>query len=186
MLAVLLSVVLSFQDAAGQTDAPEKTFGDREVEGMIQTQTREIYGKETAKVFLMTSDDVLGLGGSRGTELEGSLVGPDLVRVVATAFTKRGKYGAEYYMRDGKLLFVYETFEYFAKNAPAGAWQNFRHIAAWERRSYFWNGVIAYGSSRGEGAPEPGNNAKKLHDQGRHVAALLAGRPQVPVPQRNK
>ena len=42
MLAVLLSVVPSFQAAAGQTDTPEKTFGDREVEGMIQTQTRDL------------------------------------------------------------------------------------------------------------------------------------------------
>ena len=132
----------------------------------------------------MTSGNVLGLDGPLGTELQGELVGSDLVRVVAMAFTKQGKYGAEYYMRDGNLLFVYETFEYFEESAPVKAWQDFKHIVAWERRSYFRNALVAYGVSRGMGAPEPGANAKDLQDHAHQLAQLLANRPQVPALKR--
>lgn len=182
-LAIFLFVAASSQRAAGQTDALEKTVGDPAIEKVILAQTRESYGKDTAQAFLMTTDNVLQLDGPLGTELEASIVGSDLVRIVATSFAKRGKYAAEFYLRDGNLLFVYETFEYFAKFAPPGAWQNFKHISAWERRSYFKNGVIAYATSRGKGAPGPGN-AKGFQDQARHLAALLATQPQVPVPPR--
>ncbi len=179
---IFLFLATSFQEAAGQTESPNKTVGDRAVERAILAQTRELYGKDTAQVFLTTSDNVLRLDGPLGTELQGALVGSDLVRVFVMAFTKQGKYGAEYYMRDGNLLYVYETLEYFQESAPARAWQNFKHIAAWERRSYFRNGIVAYGASRGKGAPEPGADGKNLQEQSRHLARLLASRPQVPTP----
>ena len=181
---IFLFVATSFREAAGQTGPPDKTVGDSAVERAILAQTREFYGKATAQLFLMTSENVLGLDGPLGTEMHGELVGSDLVRVVAMAFTKQGKYAAEYYMRDGNLMFVYETFEYFQENAPAKAWQDFKHIAAWERRSYFRNGLVAYGATRGEGAPEPGANAKDLQNHAHHLAQLLANRPQVPTLKR--
>jgi len=178
---IFLFVATAFREAAGQTGPPDKTVGDSAAESAVLAQTRESYGKNTAQVFLMTSNNVLGLDSPLGTELQGQLVGSDLVRVVATAFTKQGKYAAEYYMRNGNLLFVYETFEYFQERAPAGAWHNFKHIAAWERRSYFRNGSVAYGASRGKGAPEPGAHAKDLQVHAHHLAQLLANQPQVPT-----
>jgi len=181
---VLFSLLLILaQWSWGTTDSQERTFGDRTVEAEIQAQTREFYGKDTARVYLLTSKSALGLDGSCGTEVEGSLVGSNLVRVVAFACTAGGKYAAEFYLRDGKLIFVYESLAYFAENAPAGAWQNFKHAASWERRLYFRDGVIAYGSSLGKGAPEPGADGRKMQDLITRLAGLLANRPQVPTPQ---
>jgi len=161
--------------------AQQKTFGDRAVGDAILARTREFYGKETARVYLLIADNALRLPGSHGTELDGELVGSDLVRVVAKVPTNRGNYAAEFYFREGEVLFVYETFEYFSGTAPVDAWQNFRHIAAWERRSFFRAGVVVYSSSHGTGAPEPGSGGKQLQERARRVAALLANRPQVPT-----
>jgi hypothetical protein len=60
--------------------------------GLILSQTRESYGKDTAEAFLMTTDNVLQLDGPLGTELQVAIVGSDLVRIVATSFTKRGNF----------------------------------------------------------------------------------------------
>src|ERR1700731_1105703 len=103
--ALLPLVLILAQQVWGKTDSEEKTFGDRTVEAEIQAQTREFYGKDTARVYFLTSKDLLGLDGLCGTELEGSLVGSSLVRVVAFACTTRGRYAAEFYLRNGKLLF---------------------------------------------------------------------------------
>jgi hypothetical protein len=184
-LALLPLVLILAQQVWGKTDSQEKTFGDRTVEAEIQAQTREFYGKDTARVYLLTSKDVLGADGSCGTELEGSMVGSNLVRVVAFACTARGRYSAEFYLRDGKLLFVYESLEYFAESAPEGAWQNFKHIPTWERRLYFKDGVVAYGSSIGKGAPDPGADGRKIQDVATRLAGLLATRPQVSTPQHH-
>jgi len=183
-LILLPPLVAMVSPLTAQTKSPEKTFGDPSVKETILEETREFYGKETAKAFLLTDDDVFEVNGSNTTEIEGSLVGANFVRIVASVSTKRGKYGVEYYLRDGRLVFVYETFEYFAKSAPAGAWENFRHIAAWERRSYFRTGVVAYSAAIGKGAPEPGGDGGKMQEQARRAGRLLANRPQVPVTPR--
>src|SRR5258708_9453769 len=114
ILAQLPLVAILAQQVWGKTDSQEKAFGDRTVEAEIQAQTREFYGKDTARVYLLTSKNVLGLDGLCGTELEGSLVGSNLVRLVAFACTTRGKYAAEFYLRYGKLIFVYGSPGYFA------------------------------------------------------------------------
>jgi hypothetical protein len=183
-LILLLPVVAMVSPVAAQTESSEKTFGDPSLKEAILEETREFYGKETAKTFLLTNDNVLEVDGANSTELERSLVTGAFVRIVAFISTGRGKYGVEYYLRNGRLVFVYETFEYFAKNAPAGAWQNFRHIAAWERRSYFRARVVAYSAAIGKGAPEPGGDGKRLQEQARHAVELLANRPRVPVTPR--
>ncbi len=60
--------------ATAQTETTEKTFDDRSFKEAILEETREFYGKETARAFLLTDDDVLGVNSSDTTELEGSLV----------------------------------------------------------------------------------------------------------------
>jgi len=86
VLALFPLLLILAQQSWGKSDSQERTFGDRTVEEEIQAQTREYYGKDTARMYLLTSKDLLGLDGSCGTELEGSLVGSNLVRVVAFAW----------------------------------------------------------------------------------------------------
>jgi|GEM_PF-2691294 len=178
--ASLTALAIVFQASLAQSQDSKTTFGDPSAEAPIQTRLREVYGKETARVFLLTRNDVLRLGKTHGMELSGAFVDADLARVVAVVGTENGKYSVEYHLHNGKLQFTYETLEYFADRAPRKAWKNFKQIAAWERRTYFGRDAIVYSVSRGEGAPKAGSDSRKLQAQSRRVVALLAKRPQVP------
>ena len=178
-ISLLFCVVLVAQWPAAASATDERQFGDPALRPKVESRTRPIYDAgsrpETSRQFLFTTENLLAVPNAVGTEAN-STAGSAGDRLVATVWSKTGKYSVEYYMSvDGGLLFVYETFVYFADAAPSDAWRNFMGLAAWERRSYFDdNQAIGYASSQGKQAPPPGSGAAELREHALSLAKALA------------
>ena len=138
---------------AQATDA-KVVHGDSTLKTVITPQTRAIYEQGGTSHFLMTQKNLLGLKEAYATEVRAIQSDGRVNRVIASAWTKQGRYSAEYYLSDNRLLLMYETFEYFTETAAQPAWRNFKGFAAWERRSYFDDGRIGYAETRGHPAWE--------------------------------
>lgn len=146
--------------------------GDPEVRARIGEAVRAIYDGVDGWGFALTRDDVLGLDGAHGTQLQGGRVNGHLQRLLATAWTEDGTYGAEFYLIGDTLLHVYEAFEYFPERAPPDAWVNFKGLPSWERRTYFEDGEVGYAEVKGNGAV-PGADGPSLEARARRVLAQL-------------
>jgi hypothetical protein len=175
----LLSFLLA-QPSVAPAAADERASGDPLLRSKVEAQTRAIYDAgsrpEASRRFLFTTENLLLVPDGFGTEATATS-GTSGDRLVATVWSKRGKYSAEYYSSaEGLLLFVYETFVYFSDLAPPDAWHNFMGLPAWERRSYFDdNRAIGYAVSRGKHAPVPGSGAADFREQAGRLAKTLRG-----------
>ena len=167
----MVGLVLVCGSAAAQ-ESPRQTMGDPEARARVGEEVRAIYDGVDGWVFALTRDDVLGLDGAYGTQLQGGQVDGRLLRLLATAWTEDGTYGAEFYLRGDTLLHVYEAFEYFPERAPSDAWVNFKGLPSWERRTYFEEGEVAYAEVQGNGAV-PGADGASLEARARRVLARL-------------
>lgn len=161
-----------------EVDAEVRTFGDPSLRNALDARAHAIYEsaneRDARHVFLLTRDNPLSLAGATGTEAVGVFVGGIVARIVASVWTKRGKYSAEYYAGKEGLFFVYESFVFFEGMAPRGAWRNFMGLPAWERRTYFKNDhSVAFAEVRGAGAPPPGSDVARLNDQSLRITALI-------------
>ena len=180
MCSVLFALLIA-QSAIAGSAGDERQFGDLSLRPKVEARTRSIYDAgsqpEASRRFLFTADNLLAVPGAVGTEASATL-GPAGDRLVATVWSKTGKYSVEYYRSpEGLLLFVYETFVYFTDTAPSDAWHNFMGLAAWERRSYFDDShAIGYAASRGKHAPPPGFGAAELREQVVRLARALGQR----------
>ena len=159
-------------------DAELRTLGDPALRAAVDARTRPIYDAaarpDAKRVFLMTRANPLSLEAARGTEATGVVVEGTVGRIVASVWTKSGKYSVEYYRTSQALLFVYETFVYFEEEAPRGAWRNFMGQAAWERRTYFDDRQsVGFAEARGPNAPPPGADGPPLIDRAQRMARLL-------------
>lgn len=176
-----LFALLIAQSAAAPSTTDERLFGDSSLRPKVEGRTRLIYDAgsrpETSRRFLFTTDNLLAVPEAVGTEANATS-GSAGERLVATVWSKTGKYSVEYYRSpEGLLLFVYESFVYFTDTAPSDAWRNFMGLAAWERRSYFdGSHAIGYAASRGKHAPPPGSGATELREQAKRLAQALGQR----------
>ena len=180
-MSSLLTGLLLAQAAAAALGADERVAGDPSLRLVVDARTRPIYDgaskPESPRSFLFTTENVLAMADGVGTEATGVTSGAGS-RLVATVWSKHGKYSVEYYRsEDGTLLFVYETFVYFSERAPSDAWRNFMGLPAWERRSYFNDShAIGYATSCGKQAPAPGSGAAELREQANRLAKALGQR----------
>ncbi|MDY7394246.1 hypothetical protein UMM65_03265 [Aureibaculum sp. 2210JD6-5] len=70
-------------------------------------------------------------------------------RVIATSTTYKGQLSTEWYFLNDKLIFAFESFEYFNKSDSQTDWNNFKGFEAWESRYYFVNDFIKYQKHKG-------------------------------------
>jgi hypothetical protein len=178
-LAASLCVLSCARSSASDDDV--LSYGDPSLRAAVDARSRPIYeaaAKPDAKrVFLMTLANPLSLPGAQGTEATGVVVEGAFGRIVVKVWTKRGQYSVEYYRTPEALLFVYETFVYFAERAPRRAWRNFMGLPAWERRSYFdERNRIGFAEARGKDAPSPGSGGRRLIAQADRVTKLVQER----------
>lgn len=121
--------------------------------------------------------------GARGTEVTGTVVEGAIGRIVATVWSKEGKYSVEFYRAGKTLLMACETFTFFEESAPPGAWRNFMGLAAWERHVYFDSQQnIGYAEARGLKAPAPGIGGEQLQERAQRLAQLLQRGERLRVP----
>lgn len=163
-LVFLALIALPTHLAAQET----RTEGDSTVKAAIDAQAQMVYDSAKGWNWAFTRANLLSVRGAHGTEMQAAHWNGEPVRLIAGGWDAEGKFGAEYYRVDGKLVFVYQSGERFQETARPG-WRNFKGLSGWERRVYLVNGTIAYVETTGSGAPPV--TADLLHD---NVAKLLA------------
>lgn len=165
--ATLLAVGLPL---AAQDLGTPRTYGDPVVKAEVEPVTRAIYDSAKDWTFLLRRDNGVA------TEAQGGFVDGKLSRIMASDWTDAGKYQVEFYLRDGALLFAYETFEWFEGREPKAPARNFRGLAAWERRSWFRHDRIAYAEAAGTDAPMPGQDGERLTARATELKRLIEER----------
>src|SRR5215470_10066693 len=140
LLAALLTCNLSVSSSSNEDEV--RAFGDPSIRKAIDARAHAVYDNtnkpDVQRIFLITWDNPLSLPDAVGTEASGAFVeGGAVARVVASVWTRHGKYSAEYYQGKNGLFLVYESFVFFENTAPRGAWHNFMGLPAWEGRTYF-------------------------------------------------
>lgn len=178
--ALAIGLLAASGPVARAAEADLRTFGDPSLRPAVDARLRAIYDgaarPDSPRVSLLTGRNLLSQPHARGTEVTGVRVGALVGRIVASVWTKDGKYSVEYYRDETGLQLVYETFTYFEETAPSDAWRNFLGLAAWERRSYFDGPRIGYAEARGRQAPAPGSDAALLRGQAEDLASLVSKR----------
>jgi hypothetical protein len=170
MLTAVISIL--YAPLLAQSADAARIFGDARVKQAVEAETGQVYGKGQP-FFLLTRGNPFALAGCRGTELVGYFVKDHFARIVASAWTDRGKLAIEYFLRGGTLLHVYESFEYFEDRAPKQVLRNFKGFPSWERHSYFQDGTVAYAEARGAQAPTPGADGARFLMRARKLVSLL-------------
>src|ERR1700730_11956224 len=174
--AVLFAISPMTPTLAGESQV--RTYGDPSLRTMVDARTRTIYEAASdpgsQRMFLITRGNPMSVKDARGTEVTGTMVDGALSRIIATVWTKTGRYSVEFYRTGETLVMVYETFTFFEESAPPGAWRNFMGLAAWERHAYFdAHRNIGYAEARGLQAPPPGAGGERLQQQARRLAERL-------------
>ena len=133
-LSALVSTSLAAQgpDRAGDSTVVAPTYAAIQI----------LYDSAASPAYAFLSGNVLEIAGANATEIQARFLKGSAARVIAGTWGAAGRYGVEFYFQGDSLLFTYESFEYIAEAAPAGQWQNFKRLPAWERR-VFWNGRVA-------------------------------------------
>ena len=152
-LITLVLVVSAGPAVLGAQDAYPRREGDPTVVAGIDAQTRILYDSTEKWAFAFTRANLADEPGAYGTEIQAGLRGGVPVRIIAGGWTSRGRFGAEYYLVNRRLVFVYESSEHFRESAGSG-WRNFKGNEGWERRIYLVEGRVAYVETTGEGATE--------------------------------
>lgn len=176
LAAVLFLISPITPTLAGESEL--RTYGDPSLRTVVDARTRAIYKAAsdpgTQRIFLITRGNPMSVRGARGTEVTGTVIEGAISRIIATVWTKDGKYSVEFYRTGETLVMTYETFIFFEESAPPGAWRNFMGLAAWERRVYFdARRNIGYAEARGLQAPAPGTGGEQLQQQAQRLAELL-------------
>jgi hypothetical protein len=175
----ILALAFGRETLAGESES--RTYGDPAVRTALDAQAKRIYELATGpglQVELITRDNPLQLEGAFGTEATASIIGGSEARILATVWTRQGKYSIEFYREGDKLLMVYETFSFFVESAPPDAWHNFMGLAAWESHIYFdADGKVSFAETSGRQAPPPEIIGKQLLQQSQSLAKLLSRSP---------
>lgn len=57
---------------------------------------------------------------------------------------------AEYFINNGQILFVYQTFEFFEEIKTKSKFRNFKGFLGWESRYFFENEQLKYSKTSGK------------------------------------
>jgi len=175
-LPALVAALLLIAAPAHADLGKPRTFGKQAVRVQIEPVTKAIYEGAKDWVYSLRKTERPDGSGIFATEAQGGYVDGRLSRIIATDWNSYGKYQSEYYFQGGVLVFTYETFEWFEGKEPRAAARDSRGLAAWERRSYFKEGAIAYAEATGTGGPMAGTDGDKLVARAGELSALIEAR----------
>ncbi|MEO9483794.1 MAG: hypothetical protein ABJG47_10130 [Ekhidna sp.] len=116
----------------------ELTSGDATVVDRIKKTTSFIYENKDETFFFLTNTQ-LEAANTHGTSLTAHLRDGFINRAITISLTSNGQLSSEFYFDDQQLIYVYQTFEFFAEAPSRSKWKNFKGISGWESRYYFIN-----------------------------------------------
>lgn len=129
--------------------AQDTSVGDSSVVTYIHQELKDMYGKNDTTFYLLTKRQLHKIT-TNGTNVSIEKTDNTISRIVIISFTKSGEFAEEYLFKNGKLIFVYQTFTYFQEVPSKTKAVNFKGQRYWETRFYFTDERLKYQKTTGE------------------------------------
>ncbi len=107
---------------------------------VIRTQFKFINSQKNLKKIYLENEEFTDDIPSEGCGLEGYYLNGELLKAVEQDAVSTGLYTSEYYLKDGKLIFVYRYEKEFLRNPETGEFTDSKKT--YEERVYYKNGKI--------------------------------------------
>lgn len=137
----------------------ELLIGDSTIVEAIKKQTSKIYNEKDKTIFILTKRQLRSIK-TYGTNIIAHSKNDTINRVVAISMTKKGQLSTEWYFTKNKLIYVYESFEFFEDKKEMSNWKNFKGFCAWESRYYFVDNQMKYQKHQGKNKNNKNNVLK--------------------------
>lgn len=127
----------------GKIVAQTTTTGDSTLVRGIDRYLSSIYDKQDTPLYFLTKKSLQKIP-STGSKVYAERKGRNIQRIGISSMTSKGEFAEEYWFRDSKLIFVYQTFVYFQEFTPLSKITNFQGMRYWESRFYLANEQVQY------------------------------------------
>ncbi|MCW5911538.1 MAG: hypothetical protein KIT62_10710 [Cyclobacteriaceae bacterium] len=151
----------------------ELSPGDSAIVKEIKAKTSQIYENSVKPNFYLTNQK-LQSDKNFGLSLVAFKINDAVSRVISSCFTKQGQLSTEYFFDDGKVIFIYQTFEYFDKYSAKGTWKNFKGLTGWECRFYYLDDKLVHYEQNGLDASQVVVKAKQNKSGAHNILNYLA------------
>ena len=125
------------------TKGQELLIGDSTVVDEIKKHTSKIYNNKDKTFFYLTKKNLRQVK-TYGNNIIAHTKNDSINRIISISMTKSGQLSTEWYFWKNKLIYAYESFEFFSEQKKKSNWKNFKDLHAWESRYYFINETIKY------------------------------------------
>jgi hypothetical protein len=124
---------------------------------------RHIYDETDKQYWFLTKERVITFADTIGTEITAYSLKDTINRIVCIGYDFEGQWGAEFYISNGKLVFIYYTKSFFGKNTTKSAFINWKGYPCVEMRIYYNDdSIISYSSNGAKDAKEVLKTAEKF------------------------
>ncbi|TMI75039.1 MAG: hypothetical protein E6H09_01745 [Bacteroidetes bacterium] len=140
----------------------------------IRQEFRKINSDSTMTPFTLDDpEDFLGHATDGGAELTGSFKNDKLIKIAFSVGVSYGEKNREYYFRNGKLIFVFET----EKDFPPDSLGNIGKLSlAFEGRYYFDNDKLIHNIKKGKRLIQEDTSPQELLDEAAEFSKILKAR----------
>jgi len=115
----------------------------------IEKETRHIYDETDKQYWFLTKERVIAFADTIGAEITAYLFKDTINRIVCSGYDVEGQWSLEFYIGNGKLIFIYYTKSFFEKNTTKSAFINWKGYPCKEVRIYYNNDSVIGHSSNG-------------------------------------
>jgi hypothetical protein len=141
----------------------------------IRQEFKNINSDSSLKPFTLDDpEDFLGEATDGGGELTGSFKKDDLVKIVIIVGVSYGEKMREYYFKNGKLIFVFETEKDFPRDSTGIKLEKLD--LAFEGRYYFDDGKLIYKIEKGKRLIQEDTSPAELPGEAAKFSKLLKKR----------
>jgi hypothetical protein len=141
----------------------------------IRQEFRKINSDSSLKPFTLDDpEDFLGEATDGGAELTGSFKKNELIKIVFTVGVSYGEKMREYYFKNGKLIFAYETEKDFPRDSLGIKLEKLD--LAFEGRYYFDGDKLIHKIEKGTGLFQEDTSPQELLDEAAEFSKILKAR----------
>jgi hypothetical protein len=141
----------------------------------IRQEFGKINSDSTMQSFTLDDpEDFLGQGTDGGAELTGSFKNDKLIKIVFTVGVSYGEKMREYYFKNGKLIFAYETEKDFPRDSLGIKLEKLDLV--FEGRFYFDNNKLIHKIEKGKRLFQEDTSPQDLLDEAAEFSKLLKAR----------
>lgn len=150
------------------SNAQELIVGDSTVVKNIKSKTSKIYENKDKTSFYLTNKRLRKIK-TFGTNIIANFKNDTINRIVSISMTKNGQLATEWYYWNNKLVYVYESFEFFEESKKKSSWKNFKNFYAWESRYYLVDEKLKYQKHKGKRNPTNSSQINQIIKDGNNI-----------------